>query len=184
MVFHRRHYDLVAGSDSSAPVTLRDEVDRLGRAPYEDNLCRVGGVQEPADRQPRTLVRIGCAFAEDVNTAVHVRVLAAVERGDPVDHRLRLLRRSSVVEVHERHVMYAFGKDRKIAANHPDIQRRTSHRELDRYAHDHAPGNCRTTSSSMRARSGSSGIWFTTSPANARIRRCRAWSSLKPRARR
>ena len=57
VMLHLGDDDLVAGADVRAAVGLGDEVDGLGRAADEDDLLRVGRVEEPPDRFARRLVR-------------------------------------------------------------------------------------------------------------------------------
>ena len=98
MVLQCREHDLVAFANDAPPVRLRDEVDRLGRAPDEDDLLRLARSEQRGDLAPGALVRVGGPRRQRVRAAVDVGVVVLVEVAERVDHRLRLLGGRCVVE--------------------------------------------------------------------------------------
>ena len=53
---------------------------------------------------------------------MHVGVFVRVVACDPVDHRLRLLRRGRVVEIDERLAMHRMMQDREVLADGLDVE--------------------------------------------------------------
>ena len=102
MVLHDREHDLVARLDALAPERIGDEVDGLGRVAGEDDLFLAPGIEERRYFFARALVSLGRLVGEVVQAAVHVGVLRGVGLLKPVENRLRLLRRRSVVEIDQR----------------------------------------------------------------------------------
>ena len=84
--------------------------------------ARLGGVEEPSHALPRRVVRVGGLRAERVHAAMNVGVLLAVVPREPIDHRLRLLRRRRVVQVDERLAVDATAQNRKVRADGVDIR--------------------------------------------------------------
>ena len=56
-----------------------------------------------------------------MQAAVHIGVLGGVGMLEAIEHRLRLLRRSCVVEIDERLAVNRHGEDRKILADAADV---------------------------------------------------------------
>ena len=111
-------------STISSPALMRsrrerigDEVDRLGRVAGEDDLFLAPGVEEGRDFLARALIGFGRLIGEVVQTAMHVGVLRRVGLVQTIEHRLRLLRRSRVIEIDQRLAVDLHGQDRKIRAN-------------------------------------------------------------------
>src|SRR6516165_3177387 len=91
----------VTGFEVGRTPALGDEVDPLGRAPYEDDLALIRCVQKRADLLARFLEQLGRPGAQPVNPAMHVRVIGAVIIRDPVDDGARLLRAGAGIEEHQ-----------------------------------------------------------------------------------
>ena len=89
----------------------------LGRPAHEHDLFCRRGVEEAARLLARVLIGVGRASGERVRAAMHVRVLVRVEIGEPVDHRLRLLRRRAIVEPDEAPAVNFLAQDREIFAD-------------------------------------------------------------------
>ena len=109
--------DLIIPADVLAAPALGDEVDRLGRAPHEDDLVDRTGVQETTGLLAGRLVGIGRPGRQCVGRPVDVRVFVLVEVLQPVDHRLRFLRRRGIVQPDQRPTVDPFVQDRKIPPN-------------------------------------------------------------------
>ena len=52
-----------------------------------------------------------------VEPAMNVGIFLGIGAGDRVDHHLRLLRRSAIVQIHQRFAVHLAGEDRKVAAD-------------------------------------------------------------------
>src|SRR5262252_9516938 len=59
VVLHDREDDLVAGFDALAPERIRDEIDRFGGVPGEDDLLLAPGIDEGCDFFARIFVSFG-----------------------------------------------------------------------------------------------------------------------------
>ena len=112
---------LVTTTSSPSP-TLRlphehcHEIDRLGRAAHPDDGLVRRRIEEAAHFLARRLEGVGGPGGERMRGAMNVGILARVEIGDAVDHRLRLLRRRGVVEPDQRLAVDIFMQDREVAA--------------------------------------------------------------------
>ena len=101
------------------PPALGDQVDRLGGAAHEDDLALVGGVQEDAHLFARLLEAVGRAGAELIDPAMHIGVVGAVELGDTIDHRTRLLRAGARIQKDQ---LGMTGEDRELAPHRARIE--------------------------------------------------------------
>ena len=116
----------VAGAEVVEPPGVRDEVDRLGRAPREDHLLLRGRVERRRDGAPRALVALRRALGEAVDAAVHVRVLVLVERAHPVEHLARLLRGRGRVEERDRLAVEEILEHREVHAQPVRVEHGTA----------------------------------------------------------
>ena len=116
VVLHLRDQHLIALADMRAAIRLRHEVDRFGRAAHEHDLARARGIQEALRFLAGQLVGLRGALAQQVDAAMDVRVVLGVAPHHRIDHRLRLLGRRGVVEVHQRFSMNLLTEDGEIAA--------------------------------------------------------------------
>jgi hypothetical protein len=121
MMLHDREHDLVAGLDAFAPEGVGDEVDGLGGVAGEDDFFLAGGIEEGAHLLARVLIGLGRGVGEVMQSAMHIGVFGGVGAGEPLQHRVRLLRRGGVVEIDERLAVHLHGEDGKILANALDI---------------------------------------------------------------
>jgi hypothetical protein len=101
VVLERGEHDLVAGADPRPAKGVGQQVDALGGAADEDDLLRARRSQQPGDRRPRVLVRVGRARRKSVRAAMDVAVVPFIEAGHGIEHYAWLLRRGRVVEPHE-----------------------------------------------------------------------------------
>ncbi len=120
--------DLVTGREMRTPPALRHQVDGLGRAAHEDDFVGRSRAQKSPCGFAAVFVRVSGSRRKRVRRPMDVRVLVPVERREPIDHRLRLLRRRGVVEPDERTAVDPFGQDRKIATIPERVERRAGRR--------------------------------------------------------
>jgi hypothetical protein len=91
--------DDVAGAEVVETPRVGDEVDPLRRSVREDQLARVGRVDEARDLVPGALVLGGGLLGQGVDASVNVGVRGLVEGAELVEHLARLLRARRRVEV-------------------------------------------------------------------------------------
>ena len=82
VVLHDREDDLVALAEVHA-VGGRDEVDRLGGVPGEDDLVGMRGIEEAAHDLARLLVFLGRGIGQEVQPAMDVGVFVGIGVGRP-----------------------------------------------------------------------------------------------------
>ena len=114
--------DLVAGLDVAPAPGLGDEVDPLGRPANEDNFARRRSAEETADLVARAFVGVGGAGGERVRAAMDVRILMRIECREPVDDRLRLLRRCAIVEPDQAPAVNPLLQDWKVVADRGRVE--------------------------------------------------------------
>ena len=110
VVLHDGYEHLVARFHVRQAVAVGDEVQALGRVAGKDDLTRRACPDEIAHGLARLLINIGRLDAQRIQAAQGVRVVAAVEIRHRVQHALRALRRSRVINIGDVRVL----KDRKI----------------------------------------------------------------------
>ena len=110
VVLHDGHEHLVTRLDVRQAVAVGDEVQALGRVAGKDDLTRRACPDEIAHGLARLLIDIGRLHAQRIQPAQGVRVVTAVEIRHRVQHALRALRRSRVIDIGDVRVL----KDRKI----------------------------------------------------------------------
>ena len=164
VMLHLGQHDRIAALDVPPAPRVRDEVDRLGRVAGEDDLVAVRGVDEPGDARACRLVRGRRLLTDRVDPAMDVRVVAAVVRGDRIEHRARLLARGRRVEVDERMPVDQLIEDRELVAQRDRIEgpgrlggerhRRTPAQPATSAASSSAPAGACGTSSASSGRSG------------------------------
>src|ERR1700733_9774447 len=109
VVLHGGDEHFISSADMDAAIGLRDEVDGLSCAADENNLARVGCVDELLER---------------VHTAMNVGVQVIVIVCDGVENYLRLLRCGAVVKINQRLAVDSLGKDGEVSADFCDIETR------------------------------------------------------------
>ena len=102
VMLHARDQNFIARTHLSAAVGLRDEVNRFGGASHENDFFGRRGIQEGLHRAARGFMLPRGKFGEEMHAAVDVGVFVFVIVAEGVDHHLRLLRGSRVVQIHER----------------------------------------------------------------------------------
>ena len=121
VVLHHAQHDLVAGADVSEAEAGRNEIDRLGRRPGENDLLMRLGVDESTHSLSGRLVSLGRRVGEIMQAAVNVRILMLIGVSQAVDDLLRLLGRGRIIEIDQRLAIGALGKDGEIRAYRLDI---------------------------------------------------------------
>ena len=116
MVLHLGEQDDVAFLQVRVAPGVGDEVDAVGGAGGENDLARLGGIDEFSGAFAGLLVGIGGAHRERVDAAVDVGVVVPVVVRERVDDALGLLGRGGVVEVDERLPVDLLVEDREIGA--------------------------------------------------------------------
>ena len=99
VVLHDREDNLVALFDIGLAPGRGNEVDRLGDVAGEDDLFIAPRIDEFCDFGAGALVSFGGGIGEVMQAAMHVGVFAVIGLRHAVQHGVRLLRRSSVVEI-------------------------------------------------------------------------------------
>ena len=117
VVLHLGKQDDVALLEVFVAPRIGDEVDAVGRAGGEDNLARLGGVEEFRGAFTGGFVAEGGAHRERVDATVDVGVVLPVIVRERVDDALRFLRRGGVVEIDERVPVDLLAKDGEISAD-------------------------------------------------------------------
>ena len=108
--------DDVARAEVVEAPRVRDEVQRLGRAPREDHLALGRGVHEARDLPASRLVPGRRALGEPVDASVDVGVRVLVEVTHRIEHLPRLLRRRGRVEEGNRPAVHELVEDREVGA--------------------------------------------------------------------
>ena len=106
----------VAGVNVSAAVGLRHEVNGFRGAADEDDLARIGGVEERLHRPARSLVLFCRMFGKEMHATMNVGVVTPVVATDRIDDHLRLLGRGCIVQVNQRPAVNPLPEDRKVTA--------------------------------------------------------------------
>ena len=114
VMLHSRNHNLIALLQKALPERRCHKVDALGRAACKHYLVAVTGVDELLHRTPRLLILLGGLGRQIVRPAVYVAVQRLVIAAQGVYHRLRLLRRRCVVEVHQRLAIHLLVKYREL----------------------------------------------------------------------
>ncbi len=124
-------------STISSPALMRsrrerigDEIDRLGGVAGEDDFLGARRVEEGAHLLAGALVAFGRGIGEVMQAAMHVGVFRGVGLLDAVEHRLRLLRGSGVVEIDQRLAIDLHAENREILADAVDVVGAVAHRGM------------------------------------------------------
>ena len=122
MVLEIRDDDDVAGAEVVEPPRIRHQIQRLGRAPREDDLALRRRVDEAGDLAPRRLVAGRRALGEPVDAAMDVRVRVLVEVAHRIEHLARLLRRRGRVEERHRPAVHELVEHGEVGAQAVRVQ--------------------------------------------------------------
>ena len=114
VMLHRRDNHLVTRLHASACITRSHKVDRLRRAPREDDLCGRRCIQKRPHGLTRGLMRLRSLLAEKMHTAVNVGVDVVIGCFDLFHHATRLLRRGGIIEINKRPVVDLTPQDGKV----------------------------------------------------------------------
>ena len=172
MVLHLRHEDLIACLEPAAAIALRNQVDRLCRAPCKYDFLGVHRIDECSHLLPRRFERVRRALAQLVDAAVYVRIERGVVTMLAIDHAGRFLARRCVIEVDERLAMNRLFQDREVLAPAGDIELEVSSLDrtdfVDGAFHDNVPTATRSDKIPCnRSRSGAMPQRLTISSAKA-----------------
>ena len=121
VMLHDRQNDLVALADMRHPPAIGDRVDRFRRGLREDDLVHRTSIQEPAHLLARRLVSLRRRIRQEMQPAMDVGIFVTIGMRDRIDHGLRLLGRSAVVEIDERLAIDFTRQDREVPANGLDV---------------------------------------------------------------
>src|SRR5262249_51260461 len=113
MLHHRQKNHITLANKFSAP-RLGDKIYTFGRAAREDDLVSTSRADVFRDTTPRVFVSFRCARTKSVQAAMHIRVVVFVKLPHRLDHRARLLRSRSAVEVDQRMPVRSLVQNRKI----------------------------------------------------------------------
>ena len=158
--------DAVAGLEALAP-TLGDQVDAFSGAAHEHDFVRRCGADEAGDSGAGFLEAQRHGGGAFVHTAMHGGIIRAIDAGDGVDHRLRLLRGRRRVEIGP-----IAGKPGEIALQIEQGRRG---------GHGHAAVSSNDVISASSASVVASSRPSSASERKARVSRARAWAGGTPR---
>ncbi len=123
MVLHLGQDDGVAAADVAAAPRVGDEVDRLRGVPDEDDLGRLGRIDQPRDRSSRPFIRGGRPLGDLVDATVDVRGIFAVVGVRGIDDGLGLEAGGRRVEIDELlAVAVGRGQDREVGTPAAEIR--------------------------------------------------------------
>ncbi len=187
VVFHPRDQHLVTGFQTLPAEACRDEVDGIGGAAREyDFLCRCG-IDEAPNFFARAFERGRGTLTQQVDAAMHVRVIQAMLEGHGFMHGVRRLTRRRVVEVCKWFAVHQLVQGREIASQDGEVVTQVRYALIRCGAHVGCSATMPSravTRSRSRARQGSSRTRSSTLAANAVVSIWRAASASIPRARR
>ncbi len=121
MVFKNGENNLVTLADHQSTKALRHEIDGFRGVAGEDNLVFRRRVDEAAHAFARILEGLCRSVGEVMQAAMDVGVFFRHRLIHCVDHRLRLLGGSCVVEIDKRLAINLAGEDGKVGSNAGDI---------------------------------------------------------------
>jgi hypothetical protein len=107
--------DFVAGSQHRTAVTLRHEIDAVGRALRQNDRLRIRRVDERRRLAARTFIQRRRTLAQKMRGTMDVRVRVAVVLVHRVENNLRLLARVGAVEIDERLAVHTLQENREVA---------------------------------------------------------------------
>src|SRR4051812_19466455 len=123
MMLHGGDEDLVPRAQKRPSVAVRHQVDAVSSAAGEYHLVSCFRVKETRRCFPRLVIGCGGLLAEPVDPPMDIGVLGSVKSGDGIDHDLRLLSGSGVVEVDQRLAVDAFTQYGEVLPHPRDIKR-------------------------------------------------------------
>ena len=114
VMFHARHYHLVAGLEESTAKGRRHEIDALRRAAGEDNLVAATGIDESLHLTTHALVPLRSLSRQIVGAAVNVAVKCQVVVGQRFNHCTWFLGGGGIVQINQPMIVYLCIEYRKI----------------------------------------------------------------------
>ena len=116
VMLHVRDQDFVTRLQHRTRKAVRNQVDPLRSPTREKNFVRVRDPDKVGYLAARGLIGIGRLLAQVVHSPVDIRILRSIVALQGVDHRLRLLRRRSVVQIRQRLAPHLAGENREVGA--------------------------------------------------------------------
>jgi hypothetical protein len=122
VMLEMRNEHLVARLEQGTTITLRDQIDGLGRAAHEHDLARRTGVDEARDALACALVQRRRFLAERVHTAMDVGMMHPLVFVHGRDDAAWALRGGAAVEISERFAVHRAGENREFAPYGGDVE--------------------------------------------------------------
>src|SRR5437867_11639293 len=113
-MLHDSQQDHVSCANKFSAPRLSDKVDTLGRSASENDFVRAHGADVIRYALARFFVSFRCARAQCVQAAMNIRVLMLIKIPKCFDHRARLLRSRSAIEINQRMLMRLLAQDREM----------------------------------------------------------------------
>ena len=121
VVFEDGENNLITLPDLHAAIRLRHQIDGLGCIAGEDDLVFRRCIDKPPHRFARVLECLGCRVGQVMQSAMHIGIFPGQALQHGIDNNLRLLCRSSVVEINQRLAINLAGEDGKVSADFLNI---------------------------------------------------------------
>src|SRR5437879_12795193 len=124
-MLHGGDEHFVASVNVSAAIGLHHEVDGFRGAANEDDLARIGSVEERLHLSARPFVLFRRMFGKEMHATMDVGVVPLVVTADGINDYLRLLGRGCTVEVNQRFAANRLPEDGKVTADLIRVKRHT-----------------------------------------------------------
>ncbi len=105
VMLHDRQEDFIALADIWHAISISDRIDRLSSVLREHNFVDGANVQKTANCFARLFISVCCSIREKMQTAMHICIFICVCMGNSVNDALRLLRRSTIIQINKRLAM-------------------------------------------------------------------------------
>ena len=123
MMLHHRDNHLIPCRQALVRKTGSDQVDRLSRAAGKDDLISRACIKETTDLITGRLMRLRRRLAQEMNTAMDVRVHVIITTLDFLDNHTGFLGCRAVVKIDQRFIVIdLMAQDREILPNGLDIK--------------------------------------------------------------
>src|SRR5450830_2045847 len=125
--------DFITFSHMLGAPALGHQIDCFGGATHENDFIDIRRIEEASYAFACTFIGVGCTCRQFMRSAVDVGVFVFVERADPIDYRLWLVGRGSIVEPNQLAAVDAFLQNRKIASHGMHVEWRMTVATSQRY---------------------------------------------------
>ena len=102
MMLHHREDNLVTRFHARRSPGIRHHIDALGRARIEDNLVLRSRADKARNDPANSFIPLSRNIAKVMQPTVNIGVFFSIAARDCINHNLRLLRRSTIVQIHQR----------------------------------------------------------------------------------